>query len=493
MPPSEAAESGLPRLRSGIEGLDIVLKGGFPRAGITIVQGTPGAGKTIFGNQLCHHHVAQGGKAIYVTLLAESHARMQLHMSQLRFFDPKVIPERLYLISAFRVLEEDGLKGLQDLLRREVQRFGATLLVLDGLVAAEESASTAREFKKFIHELQMHASMSNCTMFLLTGISNRPVAAEHTMVDGVIELRSDVIDRCSERTLTVHKMRGVGMVGGRHGMRIGDDGIRVFPRLEAVSAGRAGDHAVGDRIGSGLSELDGMIGGGLPLGSTTLLVGPSGVGKTTFGLHFLSLCTAQEPGVLLGLYETPESLKIKARALNLPLEKLIDQGVVQMLWYPTTEGLVDEICARLIEATQRPNTRRVFVDGIGGLQSLMHDPMRLSRVLAALSIHFQQLRLTALFSAESAASGGVHDLPLEGLSLHGVSAVAQNIVMMRYMELRNRLHRAISVLKVRNAPLDPLMRRYQMTGRGIEIDPDPLSVEKLIDEADAARRRHLDR
>jgi circadian clock protein KaiC len=483
MPPTESAASGLPRLASGIPGLDIVLKGGFPRAGITIVQGTPGAGKTIFGNQLCHHHVAHGGKAIYVTLLAESHARMQLHMSQLGFFDPRVIPERLYLISAFRVLEEDGLRGLQDLLRREVQRFGASVLVLDGLVAAEESASTAREFKKFIHELQMHASMSNCTMFLLTGVSNRPVAPEHTMVDGVIELRSDGVGRGSERTMTVHKMRGVGMIGGRHGMRISSDGIGVFPRIESRVASHAGLDAAGNLISTGLTELDRMVGGGIALGSTTLLVGPSGVGKTTLGLQFLSQCTPEERGVLLGLYETPDSLRIKARALNLPLADLLDSGAVEMLWYPTTEGLVDEICGQLIETARRRRARRIFVDGIGGLESLMQDQTRLSRVLSALSIHFQEMKTAAVFSAESKASGGVHDLPLEGVSLQGVSAVAQNIVMMRYMELRNRLHRAISVLKGRNAPLDPQMRRYQMTGRGVDIDPDPLSVEKLIDDA----------
>lgn len=489
MPPSEPAASGLPRLSSGLPGLDQILDGGFPRAGITIVQGTPGAGKTIFGNQLCHHHVANGGKAIYVTLLAESHARMQLHMSQLRFFDPAVIPERLYLISAFRVLEEDGLKGLQDLLRREVQRFGASVLVLDGLVAAEESATTAREFKKFIHELQAHASMSDCTMFLLTNVSSRPVAPEHTMVDGIIELRSDVVGRTSERTLTVHKMRGVDMIGGRHGIRITPDGLSVHPRVEAVASGHPGNHAAGEPISIGLAELDGMIGGGVPLGSTTLLVGPSGVGKTTLGLHFLSRCTPEEPGVMLGLYETPHCLKIKAKALHLELTDLLEQGVVEMMWHPTTEGLVDEICGHLVDTVRRTGARRVLVDGIGGLQSLMHDPSRLSRVLAALSMRFQELKTTALFTAESAARGGIHDLPLEGVPLNGVSAVAQNILMMRYMELRNRLHRAISVLKVRNAPLDPLMRCYQITDAGIQIDPDPEGVEKLIAATESADRR----
>ena len=161
MTTNEDESTGSDRLPSGIPGLDTVLQGGFPRAGISIIQGMPGAGKTILGNQLCYSHVANGGKAIYVTLLAESHSRMMLHMSQLSFYDASVIPERLYLISAFRVLEESGLKGLQDLLRREVQRHRATVLVLDGLVAAEESANSTREFKKFIHELQTQATLSS--------------------------------------------------------------------------------------------------------------------------------------------------------------------------------------------------------------------------------------------------------------------------------------------------------------------------------------------
>ncbi|HKY93306.1 MAG TPA: ATPase domain-containing protein [Nevskiaceae bacterium] len=476
------------RLPSGIPGLDGILSGGFPKAGITILQGTPGAGKTIFGNQLCHHHVRNGGKAIYVTLLAESHARMLLHMSQLRFFDPSMVPERLYLISAFRVLEENGLKGLQDLLRREVQRFGATVLVLDGLVAAEESAGTAREFKKFIHELQTQASMTDCTMFLLTGVQSRMISPEHTMVDGVIELRCDAVDHEAIRTLTVHKMRGVAMIGGRHALKITSEGLEVFPRLEAVAPDVREQSAEFVPISSGLPPLDAMVGGGLPSASTTLVVGPAGVGKTTLGLHFLSHCTAAEPGVFLGLYETPRSLAMKAETLNLPVGRLMRDGVVEVLWFPTTEGLVDEVCTRLLEASRRRGVRRVFIDGLGGLQSLMHDPRRLSRVLAALSIAFQHLSATTVITAESAAAGGIHDLPLDGLSLHGVSAVAQNIVMMRYVELRNRLHRALSALKVRNGPVDPQMRLFKMTGAGIEIDPDAMAVERVLAQADAARR-----
>jgi circadian clock protein KaiC len=486
MPMPESPARALTRIASGVPGLDAVLAGGFPKAGITIIQGTPGAGKTIFGNQLCHHHVRQGGKAIYVTLLAENHARMLLHMSQLQFFDPTAVPSRIYLISAFRVLEEDGLKGLQDLLRREVQRFGATVMVLDGLVAAEESAATAREFKKFIHELQTQASLTDCTMFLLTGASTRHITPEHTMVDGVIELRSDLLGPRAERTLTVHKMRGVGMVGGRHALRISSSGIEVFPRAEAVVPLDCEPPAAVVREGTGLPVLDQMLGGGLTTSSTTLLVGPAGVGKTTLGLHFLGQCSAQDPGLFLGLYETPGGVLAKAEGFGLPAARLLREGAIDMLWYPTTEGIVDEICTRLLDTVRRRGTRRVFIDGIGGLQALLHEPGRLGRLLAALSVEFQQRGVAAVMTAELPASGGAHELPLDGISLHGVSAVAQNILMLRYVELGNHVHRTVSVLKMRNGRVDPVVRLFEMGAGGMQVHDDPHALNRLR-EAAAAR------
>ena len=141
---------GLERLRSSIPGLDTVLGGGFFRSGVYILQGLPGCGKTIFANQLCYGHVTAGGRAVYVTLLAESHARMLQHIRPLDFYDESMIPTRLTYMSAFKELEMEGLKGLTALLRREMRALNATVLVLDGLVAATEAAETDRELKKFL-------------------------------------------------------------------------------------------------------------------------------------------------------------------------------------------------------------------------------------------------------------------------------------------------------------------------------------------------------
>jgi circadian clock protein KaiC len=156
------------RRPTGIEGLDRILEGGFLASGVYIVQGPPGAGKTILANQACFNHAAAGGRALYVTLLAESHSRLFTHLKRMAFFDESAIPARVYYIGGYSVLEAGGLEALVTLIRGAVQKQKATLLVVDGLVSAQESSPTDREFKKFIHEIQTLADLTECTVLLLT-------------------------------------------------------------------------------------------------------------------------------------------------------------------------------------------------------------------------------------------------------------------------------------------------------------------------------------
>ncbi len=116
----------IPRVPSGVPGLDVVLRGGFLRGGLYIIRGAPGAGKTVLANQICYHHAAQGQRALYVTLLAESHARMMLHLGSLTFFDPAKVPDLVYYASGYGTMEEEGLRGLLELLLREVRARQAT-------------------------------------------------------------------------------------------------------------------------------------------------------------------------------------------------------------------------------------------------------------------------------------------------------------------------------------------------------------------------------
>jgi circadian clock protein KaiC len=472
----------LQRMPTGVSGLDTVLRGGLLRGGIFIVQGSPGAGKTILGNQICFHHVAKGGRALYVTLLAENHARMLLHIGQLGFFEEAIIPDRLYYISAFRVLEQEGLPALLDLLRREVQAHAASLLVLDGLSAIEEAAPSVREFKKFIHELQAQAAIADCTMLLLTGVGQS--AAEYTLVDGVIELQTKLYGRRAERILQVHKLRGSGYLRGEHSFRITSEGIVVYPRTEALLAHPSvADTVTGTPISTGVAQLDRIMGGGFPQHSTALLIGPPGVGKTTLGLHFLSECSRDRPGIFFGFYETPAAIRDKAKTLGLPLDRLIAEGHVEIIWQPTTEGLLDETCDRLVAAVHRRGASRLFIDGLQGFDRLAAEPERLGHIFSAFSSEFRGRSISTLYTAEADLIGPVLGLPFSGLKLQGVSCIAEIILVTRYVEVRSQLHRMISVLKVRDAEIDCALHRFTISAGGIVIDPDSTAAEEILAQA----------
>jgi circadian clock protein KaiC len=469
----------LERLPTGVPGLDTILSGGFARGGIFIVEGSPGAGKTILGNQICFRHVADGGRALYMTLLAENHARMLLHIGQLGFFEETVIPDRLYYISAFRVLEEDGPAGMLRLLRREVQAHGAGVLVLDGFSAIEETAASPRELKKFIHQLQMQAAIANCTMLLLAPA--QPESAAHTLVDGVIELQTKLYGRRAERSLQVHKLRGAGYMRGEHSYRITGDGVVVYPRTEALLANPGpADCVTGPPVTTGLAQLDRIMGGGFPHRSTALLVGPPGIGKTTLGLHFLSQCDAENRGLFFGFYETPAAILDKARSLGLPLERLIAQGHVEVLWQTTTEGVLDETCHRLVDTVRRKGIRRLFIDGLEGFKKLATDGERLGRIFSAFSNEFRSRDVSTLYTAEADLIGPVAGLPFSGLPVQRASSISEIILVMRYVELRSELHRMISVLKVRDLAINPALHRFTITGRGIAIEPDSTNAENIL-------------
>ncbi|MGO4572567.1 RAD55 family ATPase [Microvirga sp. 2TAF3] len=476
-------DRGIDKLPTGIRGLDTILQGGVLRGGIYIVQGTPGAGKTILGNQLCFNHAAKGGRALYVTLLAETHGRMLAHIGQLAFFDEASIPDGVSYLSAFRILETEGLKGLTEALRREIRARQVDLLILDGLVSAEETAGTPREFKKFIHELQIQADLADCTMVLLTSAAADQgfASAEHTMVDGLIELRSVLHRRRSERELLVHKMRGGDFMRGLHSFQVTDAGIVVQPRIEALLVEPSRPIEVdGPKLSTGIHMLDGMLGGGLHRHSTTLLMGAAGSGKSTVGHQFLG--TGDEQGVYLSFDESPESIRFKAHSLNLTVARHFDSGQVEILWQPSTEGNFDEVCIRLLDRVRTQGAKRIFIDGINDFLQMTGEQSRIGPSLTALANEFRALGATMLGTFELDFNGIVPGQPLASLPIVGLSPIAENIVLMRLAALGADIHRLIVVLKARDSAIQPRFRRYDITTRGIEIEADSIQADLVLNE-----------
>lgn len=470
-------DDAIERLPSLVSGLDAILHGGFLRGGLYIVQGAPGSGKTTLASQIIYTHAAQGRRALFVTVLGENHGRMMQHLRPMRFFDPSLVPEPVTYINAYQALEDEGLKGLLTLFRREVQAHGATILVLDGLSAVEAKAGTGFEMKRFTHELQTLASATDCTMFLLTTMSGSRSAPELTMVDGVVQLQQRIYALRSERRLLVHKFRGSGFLEGEHAYRISRDGVTVFPRIEAQFAmptRRAPPPPT--RVSTGIASLDAMLHAGLPAATMAAVVGPSGAGKTTLGLQFLAASSASEPGLLFGCYEAPERLLLKAEAMGLGLAAAEQRGDVELLWYPTGEHILDELAHRLLEAVRRRGVKRLVIDGISGFQQAALEPERIARFWSALSTELRALDVTTLHTLELPELMG----PGLRVPVDGISSLADSLLLLRYVELRSRLFRLISVFKLRAGAFDPTIREFTISDSGIAVGQPFEGIEAVL-------------
>lgn len=467
--------TGLERIATGVPGLDEVLKGGFYEGAVYIVRGTPGAGKTILANQICFHHARQGKRALFVTLLAESHARMLQHLEQMSFYDAQMIPKFVYYISAFRVLEENGLKGMMDLLRREMRAHDATILILDGLIAVEETSTSDREFRKFIHELQAHAAAAGCCTLLLTNGRRGEYHPEHTMVDGLITLEDMPYGKRRIRELEVRKFRGSASLRGRHPFQITDGGLVVHPRPESRFQ-RNTDNGRTDRLSTGVEPLDKMTGGGLMAGSSTLLLGPSGSGKTTLGTAFLQRSSKAEPGLHFGFYESPERLIANASLLGIDLQSRVAAGHLEVLWRPTVERILDSLGNELIEAVRRRKVRRLFIDGWGGFAAAAESHERLSPFFAALANELRSLGVNTVCAIETENLIG----PELHLPIDGVSAMSENMIVLRYAEYHTRLYRLLSIMKVRGGGFDSTLREFRIDSDGLQLADSFQGAESML-------------
>ncbi len=486
--------SAVERLHTGVPGLDRILGGGFFKSGVYMVQGLPGCGKTILANQICYSHVAQGGAAIYVTLLAESHSRMIQHISTLSFFDIKAFPDHLSYISAFHELEADGLKGLMSVLRREMKSSRVGILVLDGLVTAAEAAPTDLELKKFIHELQGIAELHECTVLLLTSGYTHRMAAEHTMVDGIIEVEDKLFDARSERSIQVRKFRGAGPLRGKHAMRIDHDGISIFPRIEALYGGPSIPVTRTEAVPSGIPTLDRLLGiGGIPRASATVAIGSTGTGKTTMGIHFLAASTAQEPGLHLGFFEAPDRLRAKARSIGHPLEQLEADGVIELLWQSPGEFMLDEIGDRVLNAVDRLGARRLVIDGLSGFLDSALYPERINRYFSCLVNELRNRQVTIFMALET------RDVVASVVSMPwGVSGLVDNLFFLRFVHEEAQVERLLTIIKMRDTDHHAELRRIEIDGTGLQVcdllaaDGDvipaavPLPASKVNPENDPA-------
>jgi circadian clock protein KaiC len=456
----------LDRLLTGITGFDEITGGGLPTRRTCLITGSPGTGKTTFGNQLAFAHASRGGTVIVATLLTESHDVLLSNLKSFRFFNADLVGDRVRYLSVMTPLVEGGLDMTLGVLRQEIRKANATLLIVDGTAVSDDLALSEFDMRRFAQRLEGQLSLLGCTTVLLTSTNDEESHPLWAHVNGVILLRNHLVGSRHARMLEIVKMRGVRHANGMHEFNIAEDGVTIFPRLEALVGSRRNSQKPVHGLGTGISTLDSMLGGGLMPLSTTLVMGTPGAGKTILGLHFMiEGADRGEPGLVAGFHENVDDLCSTAEGIGLDLRRHIESGLIKLLWNPPLELSADAWAWQVLGTIKEHKPQRIFIDGLTDVQRIITAPERTTKYVTALVNELRARGATCMISAE------IDEYTTEQLTvpIPAASASMDNGILLRHVEVRGQLRRLVAVPKVRQSVSDPSIREMKITDEGMIV------------------------
>ena len=498
IPPSNTDPASMPAPQAleptGVPQLDLVLGGGLPRGALTILLGPPGSGKTTLASQIAFAAAGRGQQALFLTALSEPTTKLLEHLQSYRFFNRDLIGSAVQVFSLQQFLSRGTATTGQEIVAA-VRQTQANLVVLDGFQAMRDLEPDVVASRQLLYNLGTRLSLQGTTILITTEASPRdPVFfPEMTTADVLIGLYYELGGVRAFRGVEVLKVRGQAMLPGRHSLTLSEAGMQVFPRLETrvshptFEGWTAAISTVAplERATFGLKELDDLLGGGLPRQTSTLLTGSLGVGKTLLGLQFvLAGVSSGEPALFLGFRETGEQLLLKAGAFGLG-ERLraalaASGGLLLQRWEPI-EVDPDQVATDLLASLERTGARRVVIDSIAEVERALGESSgqaRVSNYLAALLAALRTRGVTLLAIKETAK---VVTTQLD-FSADALAVLAENVLLVQQLAYHGRLHRVLSILKMRFSSHDYTLREFQITApEGIRVlMPDESGREVLV-------------
>jgi circadian clock protein KaiC len=456
---------------TGVAGLDMILGGGLPSRRLYLLDGSPGTGKTTLALQFLLAGVARGTRVLYVTL---SESREELaevassHGWTLDGVDVFELPtEDTEAMRETYTLFHPGEVELQEVIDRvfgAVERSGARLVVLDSLSEMRLLARDPLRFRRQILALKHFFASRGCTTLLLDDKTAPEGDLQlHSLAHGVIQLEHIALEYGAERRrLQVLKLRGRRFLGGYHDFRIRTGGLAVYPRIQRQD-GQVG--AAGHALPSGSAELDALLGGGLPSGTSVLLTGPAGTGKSVLATQYA--CAAATRGEKVRFYLFDERLgtfALRAEGLGMDVRELVADGRLTICQVEPTERSPGEFAHDVVRAVEDDGVRMIVIDSINGyLQSMPEERLltvQVHELLSYLSSRGVTIVLTLV-------QHGIFGSPVDEAA--DVSYLADSVILLRYFEVSGAVRQAISVVKKRSGDHERTIRECRVSRGGLHV------------------------
>jgi circadian clock protein KaiC len=467
------------RITTGSPDLDMILSGGIPEHSIVLVAGAPGSGKTILAEQFLFANGTSERPALYLTTANEPLDKVVRFGQQLDFFDRDAIGSRVVYESLAEVLAHDGLPAAMERIVSLLTGIRPGVLVIDSLRALEVYAADDLEHRRFLSELGHRLSAMAITTLWVAEYEDEVLGTPAAAVaDSVITLATARSDQRALRYLRVLKLRGAGFTPGDHSYRLGASGVSVFRRL-ADPADSSTPRERGDRIGLGGDGLTEMIHGGVWPGTATLVIGPSGVGKTLIGLEFLAQGGRDgRRGVLATLQESRTQLlrTVSGR------DGTFHDDIVFHHRSPV-DVYVDEWIAEVFDLIAKHGAELLVVDSLSDLQLASPGGKRFEEYVYSLAQRCSRTGVTALMTLESSPT-----FSLPAISGTSLSNLADNVILLGYQLSDGIVRRAIHVLKTRASGHDDAVRELRLDGANVRVgDVLPISLNGEGDRFTLAR------
>jgi circadian clock protein KaiC len=461
-----------PKSLTGVPGLDSVMAGGYPSQRMFLVEGDPGTGKTTLALQFLLEGVRAGEPGLYVTLsetadeltaVAQSHG---WNLDGIEVFELMPDEEALRPDAQYTVFHpsEVELTSTTQAIFEMVQRVKPLRVVFDSLSELRLLARDSLRYRRQILGFKHFFTHERATVLLLDDRTGEDSDLQlRSLAHGVLLLEQVALDYGAERRkLRVVKMRGVSYRGGYHDYVIRTGGIHVFPRLIAAEHHKPFERGA---VLSGVPEVDALLGGGLNRGTSSLIMGPAGAGKTVLATQYA--CAAAERGDHVAFFLFDERLGTfidRSTRLGMPVGEHVDRGRMLIRQIDPAEVSPGEFAHLVVAATKEQGTEFVVIDSLNGYITAMPDERLLDIRLHELMSYLAQRGVTTLLTlAQHGVFSSVSGSQAE------VSYLADSLLMLRFFEAQGEVRKAISVLKKRSGGHELTIREFQITDHGVRV------------------------